>query len=352
MSVLNPLIRLSVFVCLFVIATEVSATVIREDIGELKIHDLLIRPNFALKKPRDGGFSIGESSFALRWELEDKFSGVVRIGPWSLLNPVARFSSDVKSDITLVEAFAEYDHPYGRIRMGTLPVEFGYEGKQWERALIFPRALLFRKRAMMLRDLGASYEISYNGFFTGLVVHNGKSDTNVDGQIWYTARWGYKGDDFEVGLAGQTGWTRPIATKTSNDTLAGVDPTQTEKWRIGGLYGALTRPSFEWVAEFYMGTLDQESQTHNYYTGHTDFGYEWTKAFSTHFRYDLFEPNTRAGHDLEENLSLALVMSNRTKSSNLILVGTKVLAQSGATPTVTDEVRLIWNLSPSGEVRF
>ena len=130
------------------------ATVLNEDIGELKIHDLLLRPNFDLHEGRQGNFSIGESSFALRWELEQKFAGIIRIGPRTLINPSARYTPKVNDDVTLVEAFAEYNDVYGRFRMGRLPVEFGYEGRMWERDLVFPRSLLFQNRAMMLRDIG------------------------------------------------------------------------------------------------------------------------------------------------------------------------------------------------------
>src|SRR5262249_3099113 len=124
----------------------VFSSVLREDIGELKIHDLLLRPNFMFQEGREGNFSIGESSFALRWELERKYAGVIRIGPRTLLNPTARYSPVVTDDIMLVEAFAEYNDVYGRFRMGRLPVEFGYEGRLWERYLIFPRSMLFQKR--------------------------------------------------------------------------------------------------------------------------------------------------------------------------------------------------------------
>ena len=326
------------------------AGLIREDIGELKIHDLLLRPSFTLSEPKSGAFSMGESSFALRWELEEKYSGVIRIGPRSLLNPTARYSPVVKDEVTLVEAFAEYNDAYGRVRLGRLPVEFGYEGRQWERNLIFPRALLFQKRAMMLRDVGASYDISHNNFYTGLVIHNGESDTDVDGQTWLTARWGYRTEPFEIGLAGQTGKTKPAATKDSNDILAGVVPTKDAHWRIGGLYTALNRRKLEWIFEFYMGEVEQEKTVGKFNTGHTDLSYEWSKLFSTHLRWDQFEPDTKVAGDALRAASLALVLSNRTHSSNLILVGTKKFEQG--TQIANDELRFIWSLSPSGVVRF
>lgn len=325
------------------------ARIFREDIGELKIHDLLLRPNFLLKEPKQGSFSIGESSFALRWELQEKYSSVVRLGPRTLANPLARYSNTVNDDVILVEAFGEYADDYGRVRFGRLPIEFGYEGRMWERTLIFPRSLLFQRRAMMLRDIGLAYDLEHNNFFTGLVVHNGESDSDVDGRIWYSARWGYRNDNFEIGLDGQTGSTKPISTTLSGDTLAGVDPLRESKWRLIGLHTALSRKKMEWVLEFYMGEREQKEESGRFNAGHTDLSYQFSKTFSAHLRYDHMDKNPKDGSQLERQVSIGLVSSNRTKSSNLILVGTKVIERD---KIANDEIRLIWNLSPSGIVRF
>src|ERR1022692_361898 len=102
-------IALLLFLALLFVPFHLRATVVSEDIGELKIHDLLLRPNFMLQEGGEGSFSIGESSFALRWELEKKYAGVIRIGPRTLLNSSARYSSTINDDVTLVEAFAEYN---------------------------------------------------------------------------------------------------------------------------------------------------------------------------------------------------------------------------------------------------
>lgn len=326
------------------------ATVLREDIGELKIHDLLLRPYFKLQEGREGNFSIGESSFALRWELEQKFAGVIRIGPRMLMNPSARYTDKVNDDVTLVEAFAEYNDVYGRFRMGRLPVEFGYEGRLWERYLIFPRSLLYQRRVVMLRDSGVSYEISQGNWYTGFAIHNGESDTDLDGRSWYTARWGYKAENFEVGASGQTGSTRPVATSLSNDTLAGVDVNQNEKWRLYGLYGEISQRKWEFILECYMGEMEQDTDVTKFASGHSDFSYIFSKSFSAHLRYDFYDPNLKVYGDQDRQVSVALELSNQSHSSNLILVGTKVIGEG--TPVHADEIRLIWSLSPSGIVRF
>lgn len=337
-------------ILLIFIGVQSESAILREDIGELKIHDLLLRPNFLLQEPTDGSFSIGESSFALRWELEQKYAGVIRIGPRTLLNPLARYTSEVNSDIMLVEAYAEFNDPYGRFRLGRLPVEFGYEGRLWERELIFPRSLLFQNRAMMLRDVGGSYEIYHNNFFSGFVIHNGESDRDEDGRIWYTARLGFREEKFEIGLAGQTGGTKPIATSASLDTLGAVDPSEEAKWRLAGIYTAFTRKDWEFVLEAYSGEREQHRKTGRFAAGHADLGIQVAKTLSAHLRYDTFDPNQGRDGDLERHASIALVLSNRTRSSNLILVGTKVFEETRQRGN--DHLRLIWSLSPSGIVRF
>ncbi len=322
----------------------------REDIGVLKIHDILLRPNFFLGEGGRGSFSIGESSFALRWELEDKFAGVIRLGPRSLINPSARYADTVEDDVLLVEAFAELNHAYGRFRFGRIPVEFGYEGKLWERYLIFPRSLMFKERVTMLRDVGGSYEIQHNNYLTAFAIHNGEGDQDQDGRLWYTARWGFAEEKFEMGISGQTGSTKPVTTSSSTDTLAGVNPAEEAHWRMGGLYMAIHNMGFEWNLEYYMGEREQQDVIGKFAAGHTDVGVEIDRYLSVHFRYDHFDPNLKDSNDLQREVSLGIMLSNKTHSSNLMLVGTKVFEESSEVPN--DELRLIWSLSPSGIVRF
>lgn len=333
-----------------VLSQSAGATVVSEDIGELKIHDLLLRPSFQLQEPSKGNFSIGESSFALRWELEQKYAGVIRIGPRSLLNPTARYRPTVNDDVTLVEAFAEYSDVYGRFRMGRIPIEFGHEGRLWERQLIFPRSMLYSKRVMMLRDVGVAYDLTQNSWYTGLSVHNGESDNDLDSRMWYTARWGFREEGFEIGMAGQAGSTQPASTKDSADTLAQVDPTINERWRMAGLFAAWTAKEWEWVIEAYMGELEQLGDTRKFAAAHTDYSYMFSKHFSAHLRYDYFDPYLRVDSDKETQISLALMQSNATHSSNIILVGTKDIVQGSSTHS--DKIMLIWSLSPRGVVRF
>ena len=332
------------------ITAESGAEIRREDIGELKIHDVLLRPQFILKEPQEGTFKMGESSFALRWELEETFKGVIRVGSRELMNASARYTPSLNEDVTLVEAYGEYNSPYGRFRMGRIPTEFGVEGKMWERELIFPRAMLFRERVVALRDIGASYYVSYNDFYTGVVVHNGESDTDLDGRMWYTGQWGYQFPDLDLGFAGETGSTTPASASTSADTLASVDVSKNAKWRVGGLYLDWTPRNWRVLLEAYGGEREQNENVRRFTTGHFDLIHNFSNTFSMGVRYDLFDPDLKISTNLIQEASLALTLSNKTQSSNLILVGTQVFEESNEVPN--NEIRLIWSLSPSGVVQF
>lgn len=318
-----------------------------ENLGRLKVSDVLLRPEFTLKEPQKGAFSLGDSSLAVEWDLRDEFSGVIRVGPRSLLNPLAHFTDTVNSDIVLVEAYAQYTHPYlGRIRLGRQPILFGMEGQKTEGELIFPRPLLYQMRAMGLRDVGISYEIDNNNYYTSVMVHNGEGDTDKDGRMWYTGRWGYRANRFELGASGQTGTTTPESTASSNDTLAGVDPSKSAKWRIYGFHVVWTPPRLITELESYMGEMEQDKATRKFYTGHFDIGYEFSKKFSSHLRVDVFDPDNKVDDDAVYQGSVALVWTNESRNSRLILVGTKT-HEEGHHQTANDEARLIWSLSPT-----
>src|SRR6185312_15856209 len=116
------------------------------------------------------------------------------------------------------------------------------------------------------------------------------------------------------------------------------------KWRLAGVYGSLSTKKWEWSLEAYMGELEQVDNTTKFATGHTDLSYMWTKRFSTHVRYDFFDPDLELYGDQQKAASLALELSNNSHSSNLILVGTKSFGELHTTRN--DEIRLIWSLSP------
>lgn len=318
----------------------------KENLGTLSISDVLLRPQFTAAPlgVASRGFTIGESSLAVKWDYENIFSGHVRIGSEDLVAPPAHYTQTVNSNqLTMVEAFAEFNHPYGRFRLGMQPIDFGLEGSKTEGDLIFPRSLLFEHRWVGLRDIGFGYYIDYNNFYTEFVIHNGEGGNTVDNNYWYTARWGYKGDRYELGMTGQTGRTTAVSTKDSGDTLAGVDVTQPEWWRMGGLYFSWRPKRVVLETEAFMGQLVQSS-TSRFAAGHLDAGYEFLETFSTHLRYDVLEPNLNVNNDLVQRAAVAIVFANKSRNSRLIFMAAHDFNEGRK---ADDQYRVIWSLSPT-----
>src|SRR4051812_41284899 len=129
------------FIAAFLALFVVPAFAAKENLGTLSISDILLRPQFTVA-PQDvasRGFTIGESSLAVKWTYESTFSGHVRIGSQDLVAPPAHYVKAVDgNNMIMVEAYGQLNHPYGRFRLGKLPLEFGLEGAKSEGDLIFP----------------------------------------------------------------------------------------------------------------------------------------------------------------------------------------------------------------------
>lgn len=316
-----------------------------EKVGELRVEDLTIRPTFKLVEPKKAQFQVGDSSAAFRFRLNESINALVRVGPKSLMAPMARYSDSTSDELGLVEAFAEIDATYGRVRAGLLPLEFGSEGALKEGQLYFPRSYLFSKRVVPLRDVGFSYSIENRGFFTEIIVHNGEGFENSDGRVWYTGKWGWSNDqNVRVGIAGLTGSTLPIVTSSSNDTLAGVDTSNEAQWRLAGLFFDYQGLKLKSQLEGYVGELVQRREAKGYASGHWDLRWEFTKQFGSQVRYDFYDPHLKTSRDLEQSVSLGFRLSDSLARSNIYFVGKKVLEEKGQIPN--DEFYLIWSLSP------
>ncbi len=320
-----------------------SASHAREALGEVKVDNLVVRPQFHLVEPAKGDFKIGESLFSVRWLMDEKTSAVFTIGSKSLLGTSVHYTNVENEDLGFVEAYGEYKFDYGTFRAGLQPVEYSLEGKIPEADLNMPRTLIFQKRWVPLRDVGLSYEISNDGYFTHIMVHNGESGPNLDGRPWVTAIWGWEGLRLRMGLAGQTGSTKPESTSSSADTLAGVDPSFEAQWRQGGPFIQWTPPNWQMRLEVDLGELVQEEKIRKYSSGSFTVTHE-LNSFFWGLRYDQVDPNQSRDNDRISEVSLALGLVSARRTSRLFLVGAKVFEEGAQIPN--DELRLIWHLTP------
>ncbi len=316
----------------------------REQLGKIEIDQLVVRPQFKVIEPAKANFELGESLFAVRWEMDQQISAVFTVGSRELLGTSTHFTDEVTEDLGFVETYGQYISNYGTFRAGLQPVVMGYEGNVAEADMDFPRSLIYQRRLVPLRDIGVSYAVDYNGYFTRMMVHNGESGPNKDGRPWYTGRWGWGAPDrIRVGFAGTTGTTKPESTLLSNDSLANVDPTKDAQWRMGGPFVVWTPGRWRTVFEFYLGEVVQDNDIRKHSAGNLTMSYTGPKWF-TGLRYDHFDPNHDNKTDLERHVSLAIGFTTSRRTSRVYLVGTKVFEESGQVPN--DQLLLIWHLTP------
>ncbi len=316
----------------------------REQLGNLKVDNLVVRPQVRLLEPGKSNFELGESLFSVRWDMDTRIGAVFTVGAKDLIGTSAHFASTVNQDLGFIEAYGEYNFDYGVIRAGLQPVAFGFEGMIGEADLDMPRSLLYQNRIVPLRDIGLSYGVQHNGFFTRLMVHNGESGANADDRPWYTAKWGWeKSNRWLLGFAGQTGSTKPASTSLSADTLAGVDPTKSALWRLGGPFVVWTPHRWRLAFEAHLGELDQDKDLRKFSAGYLSLNYLGPVWF-VGFRYDQFDPNHDVSGNMSRQLNLTLGRLSERRTSRLFLVLSKVFEESKQIPN--DELRLVWHLTP------
>lgn len=336
--------RLSLIILLFLCSSRVYAA--RDEIlGRLEVSEILLKPYFLLKESSQSEFLIGDTSFTMSWYKDDLISSRLKIGSADLINKPIHYEKNDIEDLKIVEAFAQIKGAYGEARLGLIPLDYGLEGATSEGELIFPRSLLFKYRIVGLRDYGASYKISDRGFYTRMAVHNGESDRNLDGRMWYTATWGYDGfKNLRLGMSGQTGSTKPAATSLSSDTLAGVDVNEEAKWRMAGLFAAWRPRYWTLSLEATSGDLLQNKVTRSFYVGHLDIAYDINETWGVQTRYDILDPNTKIKGDSQTEISLGAAYKSEHETSVIYLIATKILEETNQ--KANDEIRLIWRVTP------
>jgi len=205
-----------------------------EILGEFSISEIVLNTSYEYTDPKQSTFSLDGSLASFKWEKENELSVTIGLGPLSLLNtPI--YVNENDNEFGLIEAQAKYMGPYGEISMGLLPVQFAMEGELKEGERFFYRGLVFAKKLIALRDFGLAYSIKHNNFYTRAMVHNGESQTeNIDGRVFYSGRWGWQSNKFEIGVSAQTGQVKMESINPVVDQRFGLfDGNSTIKTPLG-----------------------------------------------------------------------------------------------------------------------
>ncbi|MBT4760832.1 MAG: hypothetical protein HOO06_03960 [Bdellovibrionaceae bacterium] len=320
----------------------------KQQLGSLKVEEVLLKPRLRLSEPEQGGFEIGESYLGLTYELDPYLKAVVSLGSLGLINTPSYFYNELSTshvNFGFFEAYAEVHGLYGRLRMGLIPLGYGLNGGFRESELRLPRIQLLTRRVVGLRDYGLEYKIGEGRFYSQFSIHNGETASNIDGRIWLTGKWAYEGSRLHMGLVGQTGETTTASTVASTETRAGFDASEDNKIRLGGFFIEDHAGNFKSYVEYHFGEIrDEQNHTGQFATGVLGFTHMWKKHIWFDLRVDAYDPST----DVDENLFIetALAISYLSPYMNSVVSLVLVKKEEQQLEIDNNEVMIAWKLSP------
>jgi hypothetical protein len=350
-------LRTGYFAFLFLFAHSLYAQLLtKEQVGELKIEEVILKPQITTVEGGEGGAGLEAASVGFLWKMHDHLQAKVKIGSLTLLNRPQIFAQDDSLDnsIGFYEAFGQFESLYGDVRFGIIPVGFGWNGTLSEGDIIMPRPQFFVRRWVGLRDFGASYDISYSGFFNRLTIHNGEGvDENPDNQMWMTNNFGWQnGQSFFVGFSGQTGQSNRESTEDAEVVdFTGFDNEKWGKWRIGSLYSVIKNKGFSTTLELVAGERvqtdpdnDKKEVTEQYFSTYWDVMAELNETHAIWMRYDLLDPVKSDEEDQVTEVSLGWSIQNQFKTSTVLMLFTKRLEEPKDLPD--DRFSISWKIRP------
>lgn len=341
-TLLRRLVNL-IFVLLFVsqanAQTHLDPKNEAEQLGVIELADFLVEPTFlytergVVSGERESGFGLGNTYLAAKWRLQRLVSGRLQIASYELLNRPS-WSPVTESGLGFIEAYAQLDTAYGRIRGGLVPLFFGLDGATSETQLWFPRHKLYSERLLGLRDLGVSYSISNNAFFTDVTIHNGEGGNDKDRRFWQTARWGWGGPAGTViGVSGAVGYYTTASSP------------QDTKVRMGNIFAGLELYGVGLAGEATVGeqksTLSKNQFLNWYVQAHHNLGRDWGLLVM----YEYYDPSNLIRDEAIIQAAAGLFFKNETNTSRLSMLYIKNIEETEQ--KANDEFRLTWRITSS-----
>ena len=348
--------RIALLICILSFAPLRAQLLTKEQVGELKIEEVILKPQLTTVEGGEGGVSLEAASVGFLWKMHEHLQAKVKIGSLTLLNRPQIFaeSETLDNSIGFYEAFGKFASLYGDVRFGLIPVGFGWNGTLSEGDIIMPRPQFMASRWVSLRDFGVSYDIAYAGFFNRITAHNGEGvDENIDNQMWITNNFGWQnGQSFFVGFSGQTGQTNGDSTGDVDIVdFVGFDNDEWAKWRTGSLYSVVRNKGFSTTLEIIAGeraqkdpTNDKKEETEQYFSTYWDVMAELNDFNSIWLRYDLFDPAKSDSEDQVTEVSLGWSIQNQYKTSTVLMLFTKRLEEPKDLPD--DRFTISWKIRP------
>ena len=320
-----------------------------DKLGSFVYSDLFLEPTYIYSEPNRGHFSAGYSYLGAKWRRDQLISAIIRVGSKSLIGAPARYGPPPADEFGLIEAYGQIDSDYGRIRAGIVPIPFGLEGGDSEPRLRFPRSLLYQNRLINLRDQGFTYRISNAGFFSDWAIHNGEGGTDLDNEMWFTARWGWQGGRFfRVGFSGAAGRTSVFSTNPRALTTftydPGLDPNRGARMRIANFFFDWRNHPFGLEVEATAADTRQDDDMVKMRHARVDLTWNATSSATWLARFDTLDPRSDRFTDQMSVGTLGIAWKSRYYNSVLYLLGSKTM-QENVKPDA-HRVQVIWRLTP------
>lgn len=319
----------------------------QERAGELSIDDVYLEPTYISRETEGGQFTLGQSSFSLKWEYKEKYRAKISIGSLEERYMPQIYDLTVPSrDLGVIEGYAEYEGVYGRIRLGLLPLNFGYGGYSANSDLVFTRSAIYENRIVARRDFGLSFLTSHNGYYTEIIAHNGELDqTGSDGDVWTTANWGWTNErNARVQLSMQVGRTSLVSTTAGESGLAGFDPTLSSLWKIVDLTLHWFPRNSEIVFQNTWGENEQGEMQNRFSSNDLEMVRMFSPTWGVGLRYNYFDENRKLKNDGVTNTGLAIVTGTSERTSRVFMIYNRRTEEGD--DVASDEFRVVWRLIP------
>ena len=311
-----------------------TARCLEGHIGTLKLNGFLLEPMFRWSDQASSrqGFRFAQTQLGVDWTLDQSLKGVLRLGNASQVGKSGG-PAEWSSDLGVVEAYAEYHLPVGFLRAGLIPIGFGWEGWTREANLRFNRSQFYQTQRVALRDMGVSYLVAHNRFYSLFALHNGESDVDMDDRSFFTATVGYLASaGLNMGLSGQTGRFFSNGAEVRGRFVNGF-----LRWG-----GARTSLRLE-ATNGDIRTLQPEQLVSNILSYRVEASQEIGTLWGVQARYDHYNRDTTQQDAVRNQIQYGLFWSNAEETSTVFLIGVK--NQKSSIQSESDEVRLVWRLN-------
>ena len=262
--------------------------------------EFFLQPGFVFSKT--DGFHIFPSSVYLSLK-QSHYSAHILFGEPKYFFPyVLNLNGNKNYGVTSVFIQA---HPpnYGRFRAGLIPISYGLEGGVRDAHLILPLSLfsIFKPHY----DLGASYLISYNGFYVESALHNGYAQNRNSSKawspyrpphtMWLSMKMGWKNAyGMDIGLSGMIGegvLLHQITQEGRNEDFLYIRHFR----KFGNIYGRFDFHPLLLKSELHFGDIIFDQQKMQLSSWHLDLEYLITQSLSGLFRWDTLYINDGYG---------------------------------------------------------